>query len=458
MNNFPVRKVVWRDGDIISEKHFSAQELWIENLVGLTNQHYRRFGFFRNPILQDDYNRSENITVSLQEETQYVETKYRIDIEKIQVINPFGRILKIDERQSFDINISLARQDEEGFIVVYLVPAGPDEFGDVERISDEVETGLRLINLTCKVSVTNEKSDGVPILRFRLSGGHIDRDKAFVPFGLFLDSHTTIENAHRQLTAKIERYRKLLAEYLYSLKPTKALELVWQSACQLYRNIEGYNTALANGKQQTSEFFHHLHRFINLNKAEINILNLGYDQDYLRTKSADTIEVLDRPAINIEDQQYDLTMAFSQAEKVFDSLMKYLEFLPAGPISERKLPISRIAFAKVAGRNMLTVHLKERVEFTKDKTLMTIYFRTFSRAEPLHKNVRVGLGNVPLGELTDLINALKPVDGEKMSFRIECPKEIINRDMANVISIYVPPPLGEEVPDIESSVTITIRE
>ena len=89
---------------------------------------------------------------------------------------------------------------------------------------------------------------------------------------------------------------------------------------------------------------------------------------------------------------------------------------------------------------------------------MTIYLRSYSRAEPTHKNVRVSLGDVSQAMLKDLRNSLKPIKGEKLSYRIECPKEIINRESASVISIYVPTPIGEGVPDLKSYLTINIRE
>jgi hypothetical protein len=208
----------------------------------------------------------------------------------------------------------------------------------------------------------------------------------------------------------------------------------------------------------TYNFFKLLQEFVYRLRAELKILSIGYDQDYLSQQSADTIELLEKPLINIVEQQIDMKQAFDQSYVILDTMMKYLELLPAGPVSEKQLPVDRVEFSKVAGSNKLKIFLKDEVEFHKGETQMTIYLRSYSNAEPIHKNVRVSLGDVSQAMLKDLINALKPIPGENLSYRIECPKEIINRDRASIITIYVPTPMGEGVPDLKRYLTINVRE
>jgi hypothetical protein len=460
MQIFPLRKVVWRDGDVITQEHFHSLEEWIENLVGIANQHFIRFGLFRNSTLQQDYNRATNISVHLLEETQFRETQFRIDIERFQSINPYGRILKIDDRTSLNLRVQLAKRSEDGFIIVYIAPieTGPEYIDEIDRNSEEVLSGTRIYTPPCRLTTSNDNNDGVPILRFKIEGGHLENDDSYVPFGLHLDSSTKSFDAHEIIIEKFERYRALIRNYFQSLRPTSDFLLVWEAASNLYRLTEGFAPVFKDSSQLTEEFFRYLQQFVNLAKAEINILNIGFEQDYLRQKSADILEILDKPAINISEQQYDLTLAFEQANEIIEAMMKYLEYLPAGPISEIELAIDKVEFAKVAGSNKLTVYLADKVEFKKGKTLMTIYLRSYSKAEPINKNVRVGLGEVSQAMLKDMLNALKPIPGEQLSYRIECPKEIINRDSTSIITIYVPTPIGEGVPDLKRYLSINIRE
>ena len=37
MDSFSLKRVIWRDGDVITESHFLEQEKWIESQFGLSN-------------------------------------------------------------------------------------------------------------------------------------------------------------------------------------------------------------------------------------------------------------------------------------------------------------------------------------------------------------------------------------------------------------------------------------
>jgi hypothetical protein len=460
MANFPLHKVLWRDGDIITESHFKSLEAWAENLVGAAGQKHRTFGFLRNPALQDAYNKSTNIHFHVIDESQYKESQYRIDIERMQVVNPFGQILKIDERRSFNLRIQFAKQTEEGYIMAYLVPTtvNDNNMEKIEAHEDNISEGLVLYHMPCELTTSNDKRNGVPVLRFIVQSGLVSIDETYIPYGVHLDSSTISIDAHKLFTDKYERFSALLTDYLNSLRPIPQLMLVWQATSELYRLIEGFKPYLADPTMPTYNFFKVLQEFVYRLKAELKILSIGYDQDYLSQQSADTIELLEKPLINIVEQQIDMKQAFDQSYVILDTMMKYLELLPAGPVSEKQLPVDRVEFSKVAGSNKLKIFLKEEVEFHKGETQMTIYLRSYSNAEPIHKNVRVSLGDVSQAMLKDLINALKPIPGENLSFRIECPKEIINRDRASIITIYVPTPMGEGVPDLKRYLTINVRE
>lgn len=460
MGKFSLHKVIWRDGDVITENHFKSFEKWVENLIGISSQYQRKYGLYKHAFLQDGYNSADNIIFHMIDESQYKETQYRIDIERFQAINPMGHILKIDERRSFNLRIQFSKQSEEGFIIGYLTPVELDE-NNLEKVEDtpgQVTTDTTLYHDPCALTTSNENRKGVPILRFKLQGGHLDIDNTFIPFGLHIDSSQQSADAHNLFAEKFKRFSLLLNDYLHTLRPTDKLMLVWNAASGMHKATQRLRNKLVDPTLPTEEFFSSLQEWINLSKAEITILSIGYEQDYLRQKSADTLEVLEKPVLNIIEQQYDLTLGFQRANTIIETMMKYLEVLPAGPVSEKALPVQRVEFSKVAGSNKLKVYLDEEVEFKKGETQMTIYLRSYTNAEPVHKNVRVSLGDVSQAMLKDLRNALKPITGETLSYRIECPKEIINRDSTSVITIYVPTPIGENVPDLERYLTINIRE
>ena len=458
--NFPLHKVIWRDGDVVTENHFHAQESWVENLVGLTNQFPRKYGLYRHAFLQEGYNHSSNIIFHMIDEAQYKETHYRIDIEKFQAINPYGQVLKIDNRRSFNLRIQFSKQSEQGYIIAYLAPDQVEE-DMLEKVDPEdemVSTGLTLYHSPCKLTTSNDNRDGLPILRFKVEGGHLDIDESYIPFGLHIDSSNKSEDAHSLFAEKFKRFELLLSDYLNTLRPIEELRLIWDLTSSMYRITRGFYYQLIDPAIQTVVFFNYLQQWIEMIKAEIVITTIGYEDDLLRQKSADTLEILARPLIEIVEQQFDLNAGFAQADMIIGTMMKYLEVLPAGPVSEKQLPIDRVEFSKVAGSNKLKVFLKNEVEFKKGETQMTIYLRSYTNAEPVHKNVRVSLGDISQAMLKDLRNALKPITGEKLSYRIECPKEIINKDSASIITIYVPTPVGENVPDLTRYLTINIRE
>lgn len=185
MKKFPLHRVVWRDGDVVTEKHFKSTETWVENLVGLSNQFIRKYGLFRNSVLQDNYNLSDNINFHVIDIAEYKESQYRIDIEKFQAVSPFGQIIKIDDRRAFNLRIQFSKQSEEGYIMVYIVPVSLTEnnMEKVEDSHDEIETGMVLYHGPCELTTSNDTRNGVPVLRFRLEGGHLDLDNTFIPFG-----------------------------------------------------------------------------------------------------------------------------------------------------------------------------------------------------------------------------------------------------------------------------------
>ncbi len=452
MDRFSLQRVIWRDGDVITESHFYEQERWLENLIGLASQNDFRYGLFRNVLFQDYYNKPKNISFHHIEGAQY-----RVDIEFFQGRNQLGRICKIDDKREFKLNVEFSRSDE-GKILVYLLPKKIDRKNDdeIERISEEIETGTRLYYDQYILSTTNTNNEGIPIMRFVSKGNNLDIDETFIPFGLCMSSSASCLSAHQSFCDEFARYKRLLTDYIKTQRPDHE-PLIWTATTNILRLIHHFEQPLFDNTSATIVFFRNLSMFFNQLQSELFILSVGKSGEFITHKTNDVIDVLKIPIIKISEQQYDLGFGFRQSTLILESLIKYLEYLPAGPISEKELPIKQVNFNKIAGWNRFTVHLSSETLFQKGESIMTIYLRSFTRGEPIHYTARVGLGDVPPAHLKDAINVIKPIKDEKHSYRIECPKDAIDRTESDVISIYLPPPMGEGVPDIESNMVITIR-
>lgn len=453
MERFPLNKILWRDGDVVTEHHFQSFENWIESNFGLMNQSGLKYGLFRNVLFQDYYNKPMNISF------HHIEgSKYRVDIEYLQGVNQGGKIFKIDDKREFKLEVEFTKSDEEGRILVYLLPKHIDRNNSEEydRISEEIETGTPVYQDQYILSTSNTNNEGIPIFRFLSQGNILDRDESFIPFGLYINSSSSSIIEHKKFCDELTRYRKLLADYISTQRPDHE-PLYWTASTNILRLLSNAEKYLYDNTFSTIDFIRHLSSLFTTIQTELYILSVARRGEFITQKTSDVIDILKKSLVRPIEQQYDLSFTFVRALQNLEALAKYLEYLPAGPISEKELPISNIRFTKIAGWNKLIVSLKENISFEKGKSLMTIYLRSFTRAEPIHKNARVGLGDVPPAHLKDYQNIVRPIKDERHSYRLECPKEAVDRSEAQMISIYIPPPMGENVPDIDSNVVITIR-
>ena len=132
--------------------------------------------------------------------------------------------------------------------------------------------------------------------------------------------------------------------------------------------------------------------------------------------------------------------------------------MPITDINFKRLNVARIDFSKVAGHNKIGIVLEERLDFKKGSTQLLIALRTYSHTEPLIKDIKIGLGNVPFPTLDPIRDGLVPFEDEKLSYKITCDKNQFESTSTNSITIYVPTPLGEGVPDIKNSTQVYIKE
>ena len=167
---------------------------------------------------------------------------------------------------------------------------------------------------------------------------------------------------------------------------------------------------------------------------------------------------MDECKINLTNLQYDLTTPFYYVLKILDSLIKYIDCLPEKIDIEKHLLIAHVDFSKIAGANKLTIRLQDKLNFKRGDTILKIKLRAFTRAEPVSRNVKVGLGDIPYPILNDIVNGLESIREEKLSYQIVCSPEQFESTTTNIISVYLPAPLGEGLPDLVSSTIVTIKE
>lgn len=447
-----LRRVLWRDGDVISETHFYALERWAEQLVGLGNQQIGTYGLIRNAALQPAYNSLSNLTFK-----QIEGSHYRVDVEQIQAMNAFGQIVKIDGLRSMDFHFRPVQRSADGNYFLYLLPMTSSPDGS-QPTGSEVITGTTVYEAPYELSVANDANTGVALCRFRIEESQIRIDSSYIPFGVYTDSTPMSAAAHDAFLQKFQQWNALLERYIETLKPIPEMMVIWASTGQLLRVSNFIRPALEQKHTPTFRFFRNLQQFFNALRTELKILSLGWSQETLRQKAAEVINLLDEPLMTQVGQQFDLAVAFSTADRAMDASIKVLAYMPAGPVTEKTLSISRADVIKEAAGNKITIHLAEEAMFTKGKSRITIHLRDFSKADPIGGNTRVGLGSVIFAQLLDLKGHLKRVPGESFTYNLECPPEVVTRDKATQLTLYLPPPLGEGVIDLKSNITIMLKD
>jgi len=447
-----LKKVLWRDGDVVSENHFYALEEWIEQTVGLSVQQIGISGLFRNPIFQSNYNDINNIFIKHIEGTQY-----RVDIEHFQGINPFGRLISIGERRTFEFNFRPAQRSPDGNYLLYVIPVAPGPAGGGKQTA-ELETGTVLYDAAYELSTSNDQNTGIACCRLRLEDSQIAVDPAFIPFCISMDGSMMSLAAHENIMQKFNLLSSMLDGYMSTLKPVPELALIWTLTGNVLRSIGAARPVIEQPRTSSYMYFTALQQFFNALGVELKILYVGWSQESLRQKASEVMAALSRPVSSTAGQQFDLATAFAQAGKVLETVVNFLSYLPAGPVAEKTLPVSKVEVFKEAAGNKLLVHLSGEVQLNKGKSRLVVSLREFSKSDPVGGNVRVGIGNAIFAQLFDLKNLLKKVPGESFSYTIECPPDVVTKDKTAHLTIYLPPPLGEGITDIKSHLNIIVRD
>jgi hypothetical protein len=451
-NLLQLKKVLWRNGDVVSEEHFYALEEWIEQLVSMGYSQAGCYGLFRNSYLQTDYNNPENINFK-----RLDGANYQVEVSQFQGLSSYGKLIKIDDSRPFNFQFRPSQKNPDGKYLLYIMPLSSGRDGIVESDS-EPTTGVSVYDALYEVSITNNQNTGVVLCRFKIEDNEFIVDKSFIPFGVFIDSSPMSVGARDGILTKFSLWSSLLDNYLKSLKPTPELALIWNATGQFIRANGFFKPLFENAHTPTLNYFSSLQQFFNQIKSELQILSVGWEQATLKQRINEVVEKLDESIISPNEVQVELNTAFSYAGKLFDDITKLLSYFPAGPIAEKTLPISRVELMKEAAGNRLNIYLETEAQFAKGKTQITFQLREFSKSDSVGKNIRVGMGSAIFAQLLDLKNLLKRVPGESFTYTIECPPEVVTKDKASQLTLFLPQPLGEGVIDLKSHLTIIIRD
>jgi hypothetical protein len=116
-----------------------------------------------------------------------------------------------------------------------------------------------------------------------------------------------------------------------------------------------------------------------------------------------------------------------------------------------------MTFSKGTAYNKLVIQMVEEVSYSREASKLLFKLRDFSTREPSTWDIRLSLGgDMPYGSLPQLNNLLKRVGTDDYDFRIECPGNVIGTGKMRQLTLYLPPPLGENVDSPRARVAVSL--
>ncbi len=451
-------RVLWRDGDVITERHFSLLEEWIDDVTKGMTLSRGYFGLLGNALHSGPaLNAVDSITCH-----QLDGIHWRADLRNLQFIAPDGTLARLIDSRSYEFTVKLStKDDEEGHIYLYIHTADPGSERGEEATDSEVVKDIVLYAQAFAVTTSNDSDMGVPICRFGVSGSQIIPDESFIPFGLFIDSSERCIVARDTLLTLLHDLSHRLAVYFATLRPGAEHNMIWTLTAQLIRICIQFGAPLRQTNSPTQDFLLRLQQFLDMVQTEIRIFSVGTGDEKLRQKALQTVDRMARPIMKPllkgVTAHYDLAHAFKSASTCIDAVIDFTADLPEGIKKEQWLSIATAALSTEGGRNKLEITLAEEARLDKGAVSLTFYFHHFTREEIAEGTVRIGLGNVAYGFLTDLRNPLRRMAGEAFSYYVEFPPELVRQSKVKNFTLYLPRPLGEIIGDIDRKIRIMVK-
>jgi hypothetical protein len=442
-------KVQWKDGDVISERHFRGLEQWVEATYAVIATQSPGHGLLRIVDSDGSFNSPSAIVIRHVQGTQY-----QLLIQNFQGLSGKGALLSVFDSQQFDITLRTTERDAEGFYNLFLVPI---DGGGTTTHGDEVSGGDPIsYEPECRPQTSDDLHEGICVARFKADGATITPDPGFVPLCYTLHASPAGQSRFEGIREKYLRLAMSFEQYLRALSNRKGLEPIWVFTVELYRLLSRHKTTFIEVQQNSYEFFTRVQCVCDAAIGELKILAAEYKEAKLLSEVHGSIERLGRPVLAVA-LDHNMAHAFDAVEDGIDELAHLLSRFPEGPAVEASLAVRELTFSKGTAYNKLTVHFVEQVPYSREGSRLLVKLRDYSTREPSTWDVRLAIGaDMPYGSLPQLNNLLKRVGKDEFDFRIEFPGEVLGTGSMKMLVLYLPPPMGENVDTHASRVMLSM--
>jgi hypothetical protein len=440
-------KVLWKDGDVVTENHFRGLEAWVESAQALLALQGGGHGMLRVAEVDGIFNDMSAISIKNVQGIQY-----RAKIEKFCALTAKGQIVSLFGSREFELTFRTTDRDREGYYHIFLLPAsdpGPES-------AATVGAGPILYEPLFRAQTTDDLHEGFCIARLKADGPSITFDPEFLPLCLTVDASPQSLRRCDRIFEDYQRMTSSVEAYIRALVNRTGMEPVWAFAKELFRLLCLFKHSFSGRSQLSQGYFLKAQEFIDAVAGELAILSSEYKEPKLLGEIHATIERLSNPVTSLS---LDINMgkAYDAVHRSLETVMQLLSRFPEGPAIEAALAVEEMTFTKGTAYNKLSIQFVEEVSYSKDGSRLVFTFRDFSSREPSASDIRLALGSdLPYGSLPQLNDLLKRVSTEEFDFRIECPGGLLGTGKMRKLTLYLPPPLGENVESLRSRVTVSL--
>jgi hypothetical protein len=439
---------LWRNGDVISEDHFYALERRYDNLFGSVNQRFRCYGLVYEPSIDPEFNDlTKNVSLNVIEGS-----KILVELKGVQAVDRLGHLIRVSAARQFELELTADNRLADGAYLLFVHSRSGAGYTDGE--SSEIRGGVTLYETPYDISTSSKGLKGVALCRFRIEEKRIAIDEGFVPLGVFVDSSRQSERRHSELLLGLENLANLLGRYVGSYRPDASTSSAWSFAASLWRIVTASTRELRQKQLPVHRFFAVLDQLKDLCRVELVLFSLS-SSDSLAQRAKGAAGFISTDLVWDLSETADLGPIFDRAEQLVRRIIEFLQFLPHGVVVEANIPISNVQLTREPGGNKLLITFEKPTTLVRGESLLTITLREFSNSEPVHTRLRVGLGDAIFAQLRELEGLLGRVDPDARTYQIKVPPEVITKEAASQITIYLPPPMGEGVQPLKHHMAVT---
>jgi hypothetical protein len=379
----------------------------------------------------------------------------------MQAVNLFGRIIKIDERRTFDLHVRASERSLEGFYFLYIIPFD-GQMNDSGKEQEEVSTGVSFYQEPYILSTSDDNNTGILLCRFKMEGKQIEVSDDFIPSGVFIDSSEMSVQKHDLLIEQFDLWNSKLEAHLLNRDWNIALEQVQNTIFRLLRDANYFRPLIQYGHTQTVWYFKILQQYFNLVKVNLQLLVKRYEDGDLIKKTMNVINGLNQLLTIQTGKQYDLGPLYNQTVELLMHLIDLSEEFPDAPRSIKPLTILDVDFDKGAIANKLFIRLKEDAHLNIEKSRVTFELRKYSKTDPIDWDIRFAIGNDSFARLDPIENCLKRDSANHLCYKIDLDMvdNRIKKPNTMQFTLWVPHPIAEGLSkkDLADNMTIIVRD